>query len=551
MHILFENKKYEENDYQNILRKYNHDWPKIERVAIVMKRSPELLYLIYQLLNIGITFIPIDPNYPINRIDYILSESQPDLVLSDNTINIDYQKTKTIESKNTAYILYTSGTTGNPKGIKISKESLFNFIDGVSEIIDFSPDKRIACLTTISFDIFFLESIMAQYKGLSIVLANENEQRNPKLMAKLILDNNVDMVQMTPSRMQLLLNHDKELYSLKNVKIIMVGGEVFPLSLLQILQKKTTAKIYNMYGPTETTIWSTVSDLTEKDHVDIGVPIKNTEIFIIDENFHLLPNGQVGEICIAGKGLANGYVGKNDLTAEKFIYIPQKPDVKVYRTGDLGRQLANGNYEYLGRTDNQVKVRGNRVELEEIETHLNQFNGIKQSVVVALKINETDKILEAFYTSENNIDSKNIENFLSTKLPSYMVPSIFKRVEDFIQTANGKIDRKRVIECIEIKFDSTTLEEIDSDDLSDIQKKVMDIIISNLDENISNKISIDMDFNSIGLNSITFVKTVVALEGEFNFEFDDEMLLFTKFPTVRSMCEYIEKSCENNYGDAI
>lgn len=162
---------------------------------------------------------------------------------------------------------------------------------------------------------------MALYKGLTVILANKEEQRNPKFMAQLIRDNAVDMVQMTPSKMQLLLNHDKELFCLKNVKEIMIGGEPFPISLLHTLQEKTTAKIYNMYGPTETTIWSTVSDLTCRDRIDIGRPIKNTEVYIVNENLSILPVGEVGEICIAGKGLAKGYVGRSDLTKEKFIYL--------------------------------------------------------------------------------------------------------------------------------------------------------------------------------------------------------------------------------------
>ena len=155
-----------------------------------------------------------------------------------------------------------------------------------------------------------------------------------------------------------------------------------------------------MYGPTETTIWSTVSDLTQKDRIDIGRPIKNTEVYIVDESLSILPEGQVGEIYIAGKGLARGYVGKNDLTIEKFIYLPQKPDVRVYRTGDMGRYLPDGDLEYLGRTDNQVKICGHRIELEEIESHLNQIDGIHQAVVIASEISETNKMLQAFYTRD-------------------------------------------------------------------------------------------------------------------------------------------------------
>jgi amino acid adenylation domain-containing protein len=487
MNIIFENKKYGYEDYQKFVEKLTSEYVDPKSIAVVLKRTPQLLFLLYYFKN-GLTYIPIDYFYPNERIQYILEDSKPVSIILDSTKNLSYNPKHKNDSSGIAfndtisYILYTSGSTGTPKGVMITLEGLNNFIDGISEIIDFSKGKRMACFTTFSFDIFFLESIMALQKGLTVVLANEDEQRNPKLMAKLIQNNAVDMIQMTPSRMQLLLNHDKELSCLQNVKEIMIGGESFPLSLLKTLQEKTSAKIYNMYEPTETTIWSAVSDLTVKKRIDIGHPIKNTEIYIVDENLYILPSGQAGEICISGKGLAKGYVGRDNLTSEKFLCLPQKPDIKVYRTGDMGRYLPDGDLEYLGRTDNQVKIRGHRIELEEIENHINQYNGIKQSVVVALEISETDKILNAFFTSENEVDSKDIKDYLSLKLPDYMIPVRFKRVEEFIQTVNGKIDRKRVLECIEIKSNEVASDTSIYDELPVVQKRAFDIIISNFKE---------------------------------------------------------------------
>ncbi len=529
-------------------------------VGLLSDRNAELLYLIQALFDNGIAFVTIDPLFPQERIQYIIRDSGVKTIITQEKYKNQFSDIETITFDDTqnytqkhyddyvendiAYILYTSGSTGMPKGVEVTRNALFNFIEGVSEIIDFSAGKRIACLTTVSFDIFFLESLMALYKGLNVILANEDEQRNPKLMAKLIQENNIDMIQLTPSRMQLLLNHDKNLSCLKNVKEIMIGGEPFPLGLLKTLQENTTAKIYNMYGPTETTIWSTVSDLTNKERVDIGQPIKNTKIYIVDESLYILPNGKAGEICIAGKGLAKGYVGKNDLTAENFIYLPQNPEIKVYRTGDLGRYRDDGNLEYLGRTDNQVKVRGYRIEPEEIESHLNQFEGVNQSVVIALETSDTDKILQAFYTSANNINAKEISDYLSTKIPAYMIPSIFKRVEEFIQTANGKIDRKMVLECVEIEPADVMFEISVSDGLTNTQKRAFEVIVSNLKEKSLDNVSFDTDFSSVGLDSITFITTIVALEGEFDFEFDDEMLLITKFPTIRSMVEYVESKVQ-------
>lgn len=200
----------------------------------------------------------------------------------------------------------------------------------------------------------------------------------------------------------------------------------------------------------------------------------------------------------------------------------------------------------MGRTDNQVKIRGHRIELEEIESHLNQIDGINQSVVIALEASETDKILEAFYTSNSALDSKDISDYLSLKLPEYMLPVAFKRIESFIQTANGKIDRKRVLECVEIKVDDTTPSGSDLIDLNDVQRKALEIIISNLDEKSPKDITLDTDFSSVGVNSITFITIIVALESEFGFEFDDEKLLFTAFPKIRTMVEYVEMKISTN-----
>lgn len=556
--IVFKNEIQERNEYEQsidlIMQKIRDSGASI--VGLFSDRNAKLLYLIQSLFYNNIAFIPIDPLLPQERIQYIIRDSGMKTIVTQEkyinqfsyieTVILDreqYHPKKycgTYPKNDVAYTLYTSGSTGMPKGVEVVRDALFNFIEGISEIIDFSVGKRIACLTTISFDIFLLESLIALHKGLTVILATEDEQRNPKLMAKLIRGNSVDMIQMTPSRMQLLLNYDKGLSCMQSVKEIMIGGEPFPLSLLRALQERTTAKIYNMYGPTETTIWSTVSDLTDKEQIDIGYPIKNTEAYIVDESLCILPIGQIGEICIAGKGLAKGYLGRNDLTTEKFVSLPQKSEIKVYRTGDLGRYLNKGNLEYLGRIDNQVKIRGYRIELEEIESHLNQFEGIKQSVVTVLETNGTGKILQAFYTSEDSIDAKNISAYLSAKLPSYMIPVIFKRVKKFIQTANGKIDKKRVLECVEIKANKTMLQTSVYDELTDVQKRAFKVIISILKEKSLDIVSLDTEFSSVGIDSITFITAIVALESEFDFEFDDEKLLISKFPSIRAIIEYVE-----------
>lgn len=553
--IIFEGTEYKLHDIVRLINPICHSLqPYFKdnlRVGIAVKSRLMQICSILSVISCNCIYVPISPDEPVERIKTIVNQCC-DVLISDlaletkvpciklDGLNWSIEDHKVCnEHFNPRYTIFTSGSTGAPKGVVIKRQAIINFIEGISEIIDFSAGRRIACLTNVSFDIFFLESIMALHKGLTVVLANEQERRNPELTSRLIRNHAVDMIQMTPSSIQLLLNYDKDLVCLENVKEIMIGGEPFPPNLLKILQKKTSAKIYNMYGPTETTIWSTVSDLTYKASVDIGRPIKNTKVYVVDENLSVLPDGEVGEILISGHGLADGYFGNHELTQESFVYLPFAHNTRAYKTGDLGRYLSNGVLECLGRIDNQVKLRGHRIELEEIEFYLNQFEGIKQSIVTIQEINANDRILSAFYTSETILDSQEINSFLASKLPSYMIPNKFTHVEAFFLTPNGKIDRKRILECTEVKTDPT----VDLDyaaTLNDIQKKAFEVIISDLDVKVLNNISLDSDFSSIGIDSINFIRLIVALENEFNFEVDDEMLLSSAFPTIRTMIEYVE-----------
>lgn len=524
-----------------------------DRIGILLDRNRAMLSAMYNAYQNHITYVPMDPFLPDERIDKIVADSQLDCIITcekyksrikncdvtlvneDDVIQFEQSR----KYNDVAYILYTSGSTGTPNGVEVTYEALKNLIEGVSSVIDFSPNKRIACFTNVSFDIFFLESIMALEKGLSVVLADEYEQKNPKLMAKLISDNRVDMIQMTPSRMQLLINHDPELKHLTNVKEIMIGGEAFPLTMLKILQEKTCAKIYNMYGPTETTVWSTISDLTCKNRIDIGTPILNTQIYIVDSDMNIVPDGEKGEICIAGKGLAKGYLEQVDLTAEKFVYLPQYPTVKVYRTGDYGRYLTYGALECLGRMDNQIKIRGHRIELEEVEYNITQFDGIVQSVVIATNVGELEYKLEAFFTSSNDVDIEKLREFLQEKIPNYMIPLLYKRVDSFMYTPNGKIDRKRVRECFEYFDDHPSEKTSGAQILTDFQKEILGVILSNIEDK-SIFLEPQTDLSNAGMDSITFIKIVVSLEATYDFEFSDEKLLMSEFPTVKSLIEYVE-----------
>ena len=542
MNIIFKNKKFDSEELDELLTNYYVDFSKVKSIAVIMKRSPQMLWLLYKAFCSGITYIPIDPSEPVDKVNFILNQTQPDIVLCEE-YKYNYSKTRTNDYDNVGYILYTSGTTGSPKGVLINKESLVNFIDGVSEIIDFSERKKIASFTSMSFDIFFLESVMAIIKNMTIVLADEYEQKNPRAMSKLIYDSGVDMLQLTPSRLQLLLNYDRDLCCLKNIKEIMIGGEPLSITLLQELQRKTEARIYNMYGPTEATIWSTIGDLTNSSSVNIGYPIKNTEIYIVDNDMNILPVGKKGEICIAGKGLAKGYHQKDVLTAEKFVCLQNYNKKIVYKTGDIGKQNTDGTFECFGRVDNQIKLRGHRIELEEIEAILNQYIGITCSLVCVHVINDVDKLLHVFYTGDKDIIIDDIKNYLNNKLSSYMVPDIYERIDDFVLTINGKIDRKYYDDLLNSKtthYNEKTLEM-----LLNIKEKIIRIIKENT-SGFTGEINETSSFKELGYDSISFIKTILAIEDGFGFEFDDEYIIISKYQCIGDMVDYVIKKAKTN-----
>ena len=565
--LVFNNKSitYEElNDKSNKiarLLKQKHII-KDKTVGVVCDRSIELIISILAILKSGAAFLPIDPEFPKERIEFMLHDSKTDIILTNqeaylqklehcDAINVSSEEHYIGEDstnlgalnipENMAYLIYTSGSTGKPKGVVIEHKSVVNLFHGITKIIDFSKGKRILALTTISFDIFVLEILLPLVNGLTVVLADESSQKNPKLLSKMITDNKIDMLQMTPSRMQLLISHDKELKCLGNLKEIMIGGEAYPKSLLEKLSSLSNIKIYNMYGPTETTVWSTVSDLTNKKSIDIGKPILNTQIYIIDGNNDLVLEGIEGEICLGGHGLARGYLNRPELTAEKFISNPFVPGERMYKTGDLGRLLPDGTIECLGRIDDQVKIRGHRIELGEIETTLLKYKSVKQAAVTAFQGKENINYLCAYYVSDEEMLSENLRDYLNSNLPQYMIPAYFVRLDNMPQTPNGKTD-KRSLPNPESILNFEEKQKVDEkSDTSDLCFKIREIIERSLDVPISmDNINLNSNLVDLGVSSIIFIKIVVSIEEEFGFEFGDDDMDTNKFLTVKSFVEYVE-----------
>lgn len=505
-------------------------------VGIMVNRSPEMIIGILAILKSGSTYLPIDPEYPKDRIYYMLENSNSQIILvnelSKNYINdnikkidisfstikeLDYKEinlNKKINSNNLIYIIYTSGSTGNPKGVMISHRNLHNFIIGTKKNIDFSTNKVMVSLTTICFDIFALEVWCSLTSGLTLVLANEKEQNITSLLNKLCIDNNVNMVQTTPSRFSKLIEDTNNLKFLESITDIMIGGEPLPKKLLDFFLSLKNKNIFNMYGPTETTVWSTIKKISTSTNITIGSPIANTTCYILDKNLNLLPNNVPGILYIGGDGVSNGYYNNNILTNEKFIKSPFKNNSILYNTNDLACWLPNGEIIHLGRNDYQIKLNGYRIELGEIENALSFYKDIDKSAVIC---DTSTKKLYAFYTSKSNINTADLKLFLLSKLPAYMIPYQFIKIENFLYTPNGKLDRKAlsIPNDIKIKKDIVTPK-------TNTEKKLFEIIKNIIKDD---KFSLSDDFFTLGMDSINLLVLSMKIEDIFNKNISIQQLL--------------------------
>jgi len=541
-------------------------------VGIMMERSIEMIIGIFGILKAGGAYLPIDPDYPEDRIKYMLKDSGAEILLKDNDLSTlpPFPPSTLLtfypsNPGNLAYVIYTSGSTGKPKGVMIEHSSVVNFIKGITAIIPFTAADTILSLTTISFDIFGLETLVPLTMGTPVVIGGRKEQLDAAAAARLLVQERVTIFQVTPSRLQLLLLEKEIPNALESLHILLVGGEAFPKTLLEKARQIINDKIYDLYGPTETTIWSTVKDVTGKESLNIGKPIANTIIYILDPNDFLQPVGVAGQLTIAGQGVARGYLNHPGLTAEKFI-MPwatrgffEKPPLDpakllinyhspLYRTGDLARWLPDGNIEYLGRTDFQVKIRGFRIELGEIENRLLKHEGIKEAVILVKETAATNTgspaapgspkdnagYLSAYIVTAREFNAAELKEYLLKELPAYMVPSTFIKVDRIPLTTSGKVDRK-TLESYDLGTTlSTGVEFVPPRD--HIEKTIANTWkeLLNLEE-----VGIDDNFFDLGGTSLDIYKLNLKFKEAFN---EDEVVLkMFRYPTIRTFAQYLNR----------
>jgi amino acid adenylation domain-containing protein len=392
-------------------------------IAISMDRSAEMLIALLAILRTGAVYVPLDPSYPRDRIEFMLEDSLAKYLLvsrkyskyyhSDATEVVvevsaetpDQEKSaffKQVISSDLAYILYTSGSTGKPKGVKISHGNLSNFLLSMLDQPGIGKEDRVLAITTISFDIAGLELYLPLIAGADVVITDTASAKDGRILADLLKEKKITLMQATPSTWQMLIDAG---WQGSNTLKVLSGGEPLTSHLAgQLLTR--CSELWNMYGPTETTIWSTLKRIKLEDKIiTVGYPINNTQIYILNEHGQKVDDGITGEICIGGDGVGHGYLNRSKLTQEKFITDPNAstPCRLMYRTGDLGILTGDRELHCLGRIDQQVKIRGHRVELGEIESILSNARGIKQTVVVVNESSKHDKQLIAYVTLDEQL----------------------------------------------------------------------------------------------------------------------------------------------------
>lgn len=438
-----------------------------DRVIIHLPKSAEFLASVMALLSIGACYVPVDCFSNQKRKEYICCKTDANIIITNEDIGFEFEG-KIIYLKESlkemlvpgliendfdynfsndlretiAYIMFTSGTTGNPKGVMIQQKGLINLLESSIKEIGFQCGNSILFLSNVSFDMSIPESLLALCTGMRIIIIPDNQRQNYRYIIHRIIEEKIGVLHVTPRRLEhiLLLGCNKDV--LQTVKTIILGAEKVSEGFLEKIKKYTKAKIYNFYGPTEATVFSTISDLTNKKQVDIGFPIDNVKIYLLDKDGNEVKNGEIGEIVIAGEGVSLGYINDPDETAKRFILHNSLEESKIYKSGDFAIKNKEGALVLRGRKDNQVKFRGYRIELEELESLFLKATGVQECMACPLRYKNTETMYMCF-THSGELEKEKIKEFAAMYMPYYITPLSLIEIKEFPINNNGKIDRKK------------------------------------------------------------------------------------------------------------
>ena len=496
-------------------------------VGVMLERDSSVYAARQGILKSGGAFTSIDPDYPDDRIRYILEDSNAAFVITTEEIRVSHGELweglscqvllieellenentenpgRTINERDLCYCIYTSGSTGKPKGVMIEHGNLANFVNPNEknhETLGFTERAHFClALAAITFDVSIMEEYIPLTNGLTVVMADKEEIQNPLLLADLICAHGVDCMTTTPSYLSELLDLPQMTAALKQIAVYDLGAEAFPAGLYEkIAALRPDAYIMNGYGPTETTISCTMKVITQSENITIGIPNANVQVYIVNDKNEEVPDGEMGEMLICGKGVGRGYMNLPDKTAETFIEFNGE---RAYKSGDLARWNAQGEIEFHGRIDNQIKLRGLRIELGEIEEVLNQFPGVKTSVAVPID----NSFLCAYFTADREIDVDELSEYAAGYLTYYMVPDVLIQLSEMPLTANMKIDKKALPRPV---FKQKEIEVPENR----VQQKIFDIV-SSVTGNTN--FGINTNLYRAGLTSLGAMKLNLLLSEEF------------------------------------
>jgi amino acid adenylation domain-containing protein len=568
-------------------------------VAVMLERSPEMIAAILGILKAGSAYMPIDPDYPQERINYMLKDSNARLIIKKSEIRnpksetnpndpnsndqnkkagvtvLDFEHlnfefvsnfeihASNLSALNLAYVIYTSGSTGRPKGVMINHRAIVNYIWWAAGTYVKNEKMDFPLYTSISFDLTVTSIFTPLVTGNTIVVYRGEDKRLP--LDRIIHEDRVGVVKLTPSHFR-LIRHQPGNISTANIKRFVVGGEDLEKNLALDIYKKFngTIEIYNEYGPTEAAVGCMIYRFDphkdDRRSVPIGIPINNMQIYIVHSHFNLVPCGVPGELCIGGVGVARGYLNRPELTFEKFrravighsslviggssrlspypSHSPNSPYSPIYHTGDLGRWQPDGNIEFLGRIDHQVKIRGFRIELGEIENHLLAYDGIKETVAMAREDKSGDKYLCLYFVSEKELTVSELREYLSRQLPNHMIPTHFIHLEKIPLTLQSKVDWRALPLPDESRPQLKVTYVAPESDLEKILTQTWGEIIKR------DKVGIYDNFFELGGTSLDIVRVNGKLQELLNI--DIPVVTIFRYPTISDFAQYLVRVTTQN-----